>query len=315
MAKSKFPKIGSKEWEAEVSFYLSSDRETRDSRARELGYANSDGYGNQMRRRGIKLSIPQSRREKFNKPLIIKEPSLIIFDTQIPFHDAEFLNNLLELAMVWNIKQGISGGDLLNMTAFSRFYEKPEDKVWSKERDITVNVMLALHSAIPNWLLIKGNHEDFLLKQLAEQIGHDDILALLDKREGVTGGFTATDYYYCWVQFGGAKWRITHPRNISVIHARIPQRLCDKYSCNLASGHGHLAGMTPDYSGKYIACDVGITCDPERLDYVAMRDSTRPVMCQGALFLVLSDEGKCVPYHIYPNADFKALKRMYRRSK
>jgi len=43
--------------------------------------------------------------------------------------------------------------------------------------------ILPFELAIGFWLLIKGNHEDFLLKQLAEQVGHDDILALLDKKK------------------------------------------------------------------------------------------------------------------------------------
>ena len=299
------------EWEAEISFYRTSTYIARDARAKQLGFKNGESYSNYMRRNGIFLSISPSRREKFNKPEVVRDSCLCIFDSQIPFHDADFMNRLLELAYDWKIKQGLSGGDLLNMTAFSRFYENPKDKIWKEERKITVDVLKVMVDIIPDWLLVKGNHEDFLLKHLAEQIEHDDVLALLDKREGFLTGFRATDYFYCEVKFGGSTWRITHPRNVSVIHGRVPQRLCSKYHCNIASGHGHLAGMTPDDSGKYIACDVGVTCDPARLDYVSLRDSTRPTQCQGALILKLGDDGKCHPYHIYPDADWDALKRLY----
>ena len=305
------PKINTEEWEAEISFYQGSNMATRATRALELGFQNVESYSNSMRRRGIYLNVPTSRREKFNKPEIIREPCLAIFDSQIPFHDADFLNRLLELAVDWGIRQGLSGGDLLNMTSFSRFYENPEDKVWKKERNEALRVLTAMVDAIPDWLLVKGNHEDFLLKKLEEQIDHEDVLSLIDKRTGALKGFAATDYYYCEVRFGGSVWRITHPRNISVIHGRIPQRLCERYHCNVASGHGHLAGMTPDYSGEYMACDVGVTCDPLRLDYVSLRDSTRPAQCQGALILQLGDDNKCHPYHILPNADWNALKRLY----
>jgi len=299
-------------WEAEVNFYQNSTTETRLARAKDLGYSNVESYCNFMRLHGIHLTVPISRREKFNKPEVIREPCLVIFDTQVPFQDAEFINHLLDLAMDWGIKQGISGGDLLNMTSFSRFYEKPLDKVWEKEREEAIKVLVALVDAIPDWLLVKGNHEDFLLKKLEEQIEHDDILSVIDKRTGLLKGFRATDYYYCEVKFGGSIWRISHPRNISVIHGRVPQRLCERFHCNVASGHGHLAGMTPDYSGKYYACDVGVTCDPLRLDYVSLRDSTRPTQCQGALILQLGDDGKCKPYHILPEtADWTALKRLY----
>ena len=298
-------------WEAEVSFYQGSSTTTRAIRARELGFANVESYANYMRGRGVYLSVPTSHREKFNKPEVIREPCLVIFDSQIPFHDADFINRLLELATDWGIRQGLSGGDLLNMTSFSRFYEKPLDKVWEKERDDAIRVLAAMGDAISSWFLVKGNHEDFLLKKLEEQIDHEGILALVDNRTGFLKGYTATDYYYCEVRLGGSLWRITHPRNISVIHGRIPQRLCERHHCNVASGHGHLAGMTPDYSGKYMACDVGVTCDPLRLDYSALRDSTRPAQCQGALILQLGDDNKCHPYHILPDADWTALKRLY----
>ena len=308
------PKLNPKDkeaWEVEVSFYQGSNVTTRNIRAQELGFAHVESYANFMRQHGVYLSVPISHREKFNKPEIIREPCLVIFDSQIPFHDADFINRLLELAADWAIRQGLSGGDLLNMTSFSKFYEKPLDKVWERERDDAIKVLQALIDAIPKWFLVKGNHEDFLLKKLEEQIDHEGILALMDNRTGFLKGYTATDYYYCEVKLGGSTWRITHPRNISVIHGRIPQRLCERYHCNVASGHGHLAGMTPDYSGKYIACDVGVTCDPARLDYVSLRDSTRPAQCQGALILQLGDDNKCHPYHIYPDSDWAALKRLY----
>lgn len=308
------PKIDTRDkeaWEAEINFYRSSSRATRDTRARELGFGDTNSYSNFMTRHGIYLSVPVSRREKFNKPEIIREPCLCIFDSQIPFHDADFLNRLLELAVDWGIRQGISGGDFFNMTAFSRFFENPSDKVWSKERNEAYQTCCAMHDAIRKWLMVKGNHDDFLLKKLEEQMDHEDILSLVDRRSGALSGFKATDYYYCEVRFGGSVWRISHPRNVSVIHGRIPQRLCERYHCNVASGHGHLAGMSPDYSGKYLACDVGVTCDPMRLDYVSLRDSTRPAQCQGALILQQGDDGKCKPYHILPDADFQALKRLY----
>jgi len=309
MTKSFLPPKGTPEFDAEVAFYLSSDRAMKQQRAISLGFANVDSYGVAMERRGVYLSaaVPKSMSRRYDKPPIIKESCLIIFDTQIPYQDASFLNNLLELASAWGIKQGISGGDLLNMAAFSMFKERPEDKIWRKERDVAIEVLRALHSHIPKWLLVMGNHEAFLIKTLAEQIGHDDILALLGKPEG----FVATDYYYCLVKLGDSVWRITHPRNISVIHGRIPQRLADKYEQNIASGHGHLAGFSPSFSSKWLCCDVGITCDPLRLDYAALRDSTRPTMCRGGLILKES-EGRCYPYHLMPNtSDWEALKKLY----
>ena len=304
---TKLPKYGTPEWEAEIKLFKSLDGVGRAKRGLELGYGDPASYYRIMHARGIRLTVPKSKAPQYNKPPVIKQSSLVIFDSQIPYHDAKFMDNLLDLSISWGIKQGISGGDFLNMAAFSNFFENPEVAIWKREREVAIKIIEAMSFAIENWLLIMGNHEAFLLKRLAEQIGHEDILRLLDKPQG----FKATDYYYCKVELGGSIWRISHPRNISVIHGRIPQRLCEKFHCNVASGHGHLAGMTPDFSNKYMACDVGVTCDPVRLDYVSLRDSIRPIQCQGALILMLGDDGKCHPYQIYPSSDWQALKRLY----
>lgn len=305
------PQPGTSAWKDEAALFRALNREGKINRAYELGYTSPSSYITAMYRWGA-ADVPASPKSKYNKAPIIKESCLIIFDAQIPYHDAEFINKLTDLARAWDIQQGISGGDFLNMTAFSTFGQKPEDKVWSRERDVAKETMSALHTSIPKWMLIMGNHEMFLIRAVAEQFNWEDILALVGKPEG----FSGTDYFWCIVNIGGAKWRISHPRNISVIHGRIPQRLCEKFHMNVASGHGHLAGMTPDYSAEYCACDVGVVCDPERLDYAMTRDSTRPTMCQGALILKEGSDGKCYPYWIDPrNTDWEALKKCYKAKK
>jgi len=309
MTKGLLSPKGTPEFDAEVEFYLSSSKDARRQRAISLGFANVDSYTVAMERRGIYLSeaVPKSMSRRYDKPPIIRESCLIIFDTQIPYQDADFLNNLLELASAWGIKQGISGGDLLNMTAFSMFKERPEDKIWRRERDVAIEVLRALHSHVPKFLMVLGNHEAFLIKTLAEQIGHDDILALLGKPQG----FVATDYYYCFVKLGGSIWRITHPRNVSVISARVPYFLASKFGANIISGHGHLAGSVKSIGGDFEAIDAGVTCDPQRLDYVGLRDSTRPAQNQGAVILRMGKDNKPHSYILTPNIDWEAYKGMY----
>jgi hypothetical protein len=156
-----------------------------------------------------------------------------------------------------------------------------------------------------------GNHDDFLIKALSEQLGYEDILKLLDSPEG----FKTTNYYYCLVYVGEDLWRITHPRNISVIHSRIAQRLAIKYGCNVVSGHGHLAGITFDEGNRYWAIDGGVGCVPAKLDYASERDTTRPAMCQAAVFIMLGEDGISHPYLVTPKTDWKAMKRLYGKQK
>ena len=306
--KGLLPPIDSEDWEYEKEFFLNSNVEARRLRALRLGFKNYKSYKNAMSSRNVSVP-PDSPFNAFDSPVVIKEPALLIFDTQIPYQDSGFLFNVLSLARSWGIKQGISGGDLFNMTAFSGFYEAPNAKVFSIEKKVANEMLTALSSYIPNWLLVKGNHEHFLIRKLESQMDMEDIMKVYDAGKC----FTSTDYYYCILELAGTKWRITHPRNTSIMHGRVPNKLCNKYHMNIVSGHGHLAGAVFDDSGEYVAIDAGVTCDPMRLDYYAYRDSTRPAMNRGAVIINLGLDGKAHYYHLLPSSDWEALKRLYRK--
>jgi len=54
----------------------------------------------------------------FNAAPVLHGSALVIMDCQIPYHDGEFMLKLLELAQLWGIKQGVSGGDFFNQAAW-----------------------------------------------------------------------------------------------------------------------------------------------------------------------------------------------------
>lgn len=276
--------------------------------AKEYGFSSRSSFLHAINSLGITRGVPRSFKPRYDNPPVIKDECLITCDEQIPFHDGDFMNRVLEIANLWGIEQGISAGDTLNMTAFAHFIHKPED-TWKEEKAVAMDVFTSMQQAVKKWLMLAGNHTMQLIKALSEQIDMDDLIWILQKPRG----FTATDYYYCIVYVSGSKWRITHPRNISVFHARVPQRLCNKYSCNIAAGHGHLVGMLPSEGGQYTAVDIGICADPMRLDYAAVRDTTRPAMNQGALILKKGYDGKCYPNLLTPDVDWEAEKKKYSR--
>jgi len=249
--------------------------------------------------------MPYSPKKRYDDAPHIYGDVLVTADEQIPFHDADFMGRVLEVAHSWGVQQGISAGDTMNGTAFSKFGHKPADADWKEEANITRTCLTYMHEAVPSWLLIMGNHTVHIIKALSEQIDMGDILRLLDKPKGIRG----TDYYYCLVN---DTWRISHPRNISVIPGRVPSMLCAKFGMNVAAGHGHLLGIYP--WNNWLAVDIGICCDPLRLDYNAQRDSTRPAMQQGALILKHGNDGVLRPHLLSPRwTDWAAEKRKYRR--
>jgi hypothetical protein len=302
------PPLGSDEWQLEVARYLQSTIVERKARAAELGYTYKS-FRTAMAEREVYLTEP-SPFPRYDEPVVVTEPVLCLFDAQVPYHDYEFIEKLLQLAYSWGIKKGISGGDFFNQTAFSRFSDKPEHEIWSVERKSAYGMLRAMRSSLPEWVLVKGNHDSYIIKMLENQISHQDVLSIV----GLNKGFIATDYYYCIVDLAGVKWRISHPRNISVIHARVPSRLCHKYKMNVVSGHGHLVGQAYDDSGTYLGVDAGVVCDPMRLDYYAERDNTRPAMNQGAVIITVGLDGKSHCYTLTPQSDFKALSKLYNRT-
>jgi hypothetical protein len=273
--------------------------------ARENGYKHQGSLYNVMSRAGILRTMPLSIKPRYDNAPRLYGDLLILADLQMPFHDAEFIMRCLDVAHAWGIRQGVSAGDLMNGTAFSKFGHKPADANWKEEARITRDGLMLMHEAVEEWLLLMGNHDIHIIKHLNEQIGMEDIIKLLDRPKGIRG----TDYYYC---LANDTWRISHPRNVSVIPARIPSMLCSKYNMNVAAGHGHLVGIVP--WNQWLAVDIGICCDPLRLDYNAQRDNTRPAMQQGALILKAGSDGVVRPHLLSPWwTDWPAEKRKYRR--
>lgn len=307
----KLPRVGTPEWDMLVASFIDCQTRELEILAKESGYANYDSLANAMRRRGVRRGVPLSMKPRYDKPVEIEGDVLIECDEQIPFHDAEFMNHILDLAYSWGIQQGISAGDAINMSAFSKFGHKPEDAMLETEILAAKGCLVSMHDAVPNWLVVQGNHTFQIIRYMNEQIKIDAVIALIEGRDGKMPYVQGTDYYYCMVN---GTWRVTHPRNISVLHAKVPGELCAKFGCNVAAGHGHLVGFHPSKCGKYLAVDVGICADPMRLDYYAQRDSTRPVMNQGALLLKQGAGGKFHPHLVSPLwTDWAAMKRMYKR--
>lgn len=234
----------------------------------------------------------------------INGSAVILTDCQIPFQDGEFMLKVLTLAKKWKIKQGISAGDFFNQDVFSVFIKNPEAPNWKQEADKAKRVANIMVDHIPEWLFLLGNHDVRMIRQLANQINHNDILRL----SSMPTGCEADDFYYCIVMDKqGNQWRITHPKNLSTIPARVPQKLADKYAQNIVAGHGHLTGLVKSTSGMYTAIDSGVCCEPRLLEYASIRDSVRPCMNKGAVILKEDSKGIIRPWLLLPETDWEFL--------
>ena len=262
--------------------------------------------------------IPQSPYPKYDEPPIVEGDALILPDCEIPFHHADFINRVLEIAQAWNIKQMIAAGDLLHFDSLSGWEpswtkqpngglsDKDEEKLMDIARTLPKKHQAALMEAIVDI----GSHEagvgfneemNYARKTLvAFNDLFDSCVWVIGNHEGrllrainspVTpsellnlmrldeGKWTIAPYYYCVLKSNGETYRIEHPKTAAKYAA---EKLASKYQCHVLMGHSHLLRQDYDISGKFHACHIGHCVCEERLPYAAQRSTTRDAHLLGA---------------------------------
>jgi len=232
----------------------------------------------------VLTTVPRARTPRFNKALKVKGPALVLADVHAPFHDAKWINQVCDLAVSWGIERCILAGDLADFNAFSSF-GRDVGIDGNAELDTLADVVDALCAQFEVYYFA-GNHDVRPLRTLQSTgLTVDRIMRLFIPGERCH----ISDYHWCELSCGGTTWHVEHPKNASVIPARVAQGLAVKFNRSVIAGHGHLWGITRDVSNRHWCIDSGICADPMRMGYVQQRHSTRPMMCQGAV--IVTEEG------------------------
>lgn len=225
--------------------------------------------------------VPRSQARRFSQPIRIEADRIaLVFDLHVPFHDAVWLEQVVEVAVRRGHRTISIGGDLVDFSAFS-FYGRQTNVEAGDEIRLTRRVLEVLTTAFERVFYIGGNHE-FRLARLTG--GAIDLMGTLEMFCSMPG-VTVSDY--CWLEVisGGERFYIEHPQNVSMHATVVAKALCSKYLTHVIAGHGHLWGMTRDASGRFWAIDAGMCADAKRLAYAAQRHSKRPEMLTGAVLI------------------------------
>lgn len=277
----------------------------------------------------------------YDKPLEMEGDAVVIPDPEFPYHEAEFINRVLDLADAWKITQCNIAGDAMHFNAISKF--EPAWKTHPKNTmtEAQEERLLALASKAKGKLkeeLIEaitsdpaeqdgddiGNEVDIAKKalvRLGEQfervdyvIGNHDgrFLSALnspvfaDKLLDFIGlkdpKWRIAPYYYSILRSGGHEWRIEHPKGAS---RNTASSLASKYLCNIAMGHSHRWSMEFDKSGSFYAIHMGCCVDESRLPYAAQRSNGGDAHSLGALII---RDG--FPYLLTERTPWQQYKRM-----
>ena len=262
------------------------------------------GIEQHWKQMGYRPRMPESPHTRYLDPLVMEGDAVVYPDLEMPFHNADFVNRVLDLGSAWGIDKAILAGDMLHMDTLSGWQpnwtsEGDDDTTpnFSREMREAQGAVSVFDEAYDDIHCIMGNHEGRLLRQMQTPLFPSEILKQLgrDKRPK----WRVLPFYQSNLLSGGQLWRITHPRFSSKFSAR---KLCSKFICHVAMAHSHHWAMTMDASANFFAVEMGCCVDEARLPYASQRDSAQDQHVLGALIV---RDGK--PYLLSPYTDWKRM--------
>jgi len=233
-------------------------------------------------RLGIHAQVQPSDTRRWNRPLHVEaDRALIMADPHVPFHDADWCNRVIDVALAMECDTVAIPGDLVDFTAFAKWGR--QERVEAEDEIRAARSFLrALARSFSRVVYTGGNHEMRLPRITGNLLELRDVMDMFIRDANVL----TSDYHWFELMSGGEKYHVEHPRNASVIPARIPTRLASKYLCHIIGAHGHQWGQCRDVSGTFWCIDSGVCADPVKLAYISKVHSTRPKVYQGAVLVL-----------------------------
>jgi len=287
--------------------------------------------------------IPESPYPRYDQPPVIEGDALILPDAEIPFHHAEFINRVLDLAQAWKIKQMIAAGDLLHFDSLSGWEPnfQVEDKKGAlddgdekKLVDFAMTLSKGKQQALLDITMDLGKkpaEHDY-----GEEMKHsrktihalndcfDSFVWVLGNHEGRLLRTMDTPLPPSEILVGmelrkDGKWKIapfyycllnTEKGTFRITHPKTAANgaargLASQYFQHIIMGHSHKMFFDWDTSGKYYAIQCGHCVDEERLAYVAQRDCKRDSHKLGAVIV----RGG-YPYLLHEELDWERMKKL-----
>ena len=285
--------------------------------------------------------IQQSRYPIYDKALVMEGDALVLPDLEIPFHHADFVNRVLDLAQAWGINQCIIPGDAVHFDCFSGWQPS-----WAQSNGKGVND--AVEEKLIGFVMgLPSNFQDEGMSLIID-IGLEDAtggiseeLATIRKTMAILpqifklihwdlgnheGRFLRTinqtmlpnemlkwlnldedvykiaPYYFSFLDTEEGRWRLSHPSSTAK-YAHV--KMADKYDSHFAMCHSHSWVLGRSTSGSKWAIQMGHCVDERRLPYAAQRDNPRDEHCLGALII---REG--YPYLLSPETKWDRMKKM-----
>ena len=302
-------------------------------------YGSVRGKIRQLRQQGRMpqvTTIPASPFPIYDKPLHMEGDALVLPDLEVPFHHAEFVNRVVELADAWGIRQCILAGDVLHFENLSAWGANWQPAIGEDQREELLDfvndlpkkyrqqglrrlekigavgspdldtelatarkTVAALTYAFDEIHYCLGNHDDRYLRTVDRAMQASELLTLLQIKDS---RWKIAPYYYSFLTSGGEEFRIEHPNTTAMNAAR---NLAAKYHKHILMAHSHRWAVERDMSGTLWAIQMGHCVDERRLPYAAQRSTNGAAHCLGA---VIVRDG--YPWVLSEKTDWERMKRM-----
>jgi hypothetical protein len=219
----------------------------------------------------------------YTETAVIEEDCIIIGDVHIPttfWELAEMVDIVADLHLE-RPRTLIIAGDFINADAVSTH----RNTVSHEEFVIARDMLKDWTHTFDRIILLMGNHEMRIFKQLYGSIGEDEIQALFTS--GLEDIVEVYNVGQIVVNHNNILWRITHQAAYSKIKGRVANILANKHHMNIISHHEHHVLVSRDDHDNYTIINNGGLHDHEKMAYVNQFDNTRSTMNNG--FVMLRD--------------------------
>lgn len=198
---------------------------------------------------------------------------MITSDWHLPLIDTDVVFKMILIAKKFKIKRLAIVGDFVDFESISLWEHKNKNAEIRKDLDSATKMLEVLFDWFDEIRWSFGNHDERLSRLFNFALHPTEFGKLITDQIGKK--LFISSHPYIELENKG-KWRLTHPKNFSILTARVPAKLAEKYRCSVLGAHGHHLGFCFDVSGQDICGDLGCLCDFEKTHYMMYNDTTHP---------------------------------------
>lgn len=220
-----------------------------------------------------KLDEIESISKKLTDNFKINGDWMVTSDWHLPLIDTDVVLKMILIAKKFNIKRLVIVGDFVDFESISLWEHKNKNAEIRKDLESATKMLDVLFCWFDEIRWSFGNHDERLSRLFNFSLHPTEFGKLITDQIGKK--LFISSHPFIELENKG-KWRLTHPKNFSIITARVPAKLSEKYRCSVLGAHGHHLGFCFDVSGQDICADLGCLCDFEKTHYTIFNDTTHP---------------------------------------